>query len=100
MEEGMNAFKILMGKHTGKTPLGRPRHRWADNISMDLKETGITRNSVDWVQDRDYWRTLVNAELNFWIAQVMKLIIHNLFNILKMQIVISLCSMPIQNFRV
>ena len=41
MEEGRSAFKIL----TGKIPLGRPRHRWQDNIKMDLKEVGInTRN--------------------------------------------------------
>ena len=46
MEEGKRAFKILTGKATGKRPLGRrPRHRWEDNIRMDLKEIGInTRN--------------------------------------------------------
>ena len=39
----------------GKRPLGRPRHRWEDNIRMDLKEIGInTRNWVDLAQDRDY----------------------------------------------
>ena len=31
MEEGRNAFKILIGKHTEKRPLGRPRRRWEDN---------------------------------------------------------------------
>jgi hypothetical protein len=32
---------------------------------MDLKEIGInTRNGVDSAQDKDYWRTLMNAELN------------------------------------
>ena len=46
----------------GKRPLGRPRRRWEDNIRMDLEEIGInTRNSVDSAQDREYWRTLVNA---------------------------------------
>ena len=45
MEEGRSAFKILMGKFTGKRPFGRPRRRWEDNIRMDLKELGInTRN--------------------------------------------------------
>ena len=38
MEEGRSAFKILTGKPAGKRPLGRPRHRWGDNIRMDLKE--------------------------------------------------------------
>jgi hypothetical protein len=37
MEEGRSAFKILAGKPTGKRPLGRPRHRWEDNIRVDLK---------------------------------------------------------------
>jgi hypothetical protein len=31
-----NAYRILVGKPEGKTPLGRPRHRWEDNIIMDL----------------------------------------------------------------
>ena len=48
MEDDRSAFKILIGKSTGKRPLGRPRRRWEDNITMDLKETGIdTRNWVD-----------------------------------------------------
>jgi hypothetical protein len=33
-----NANKILIGKPEGKRPLKRPRHRWADNIRMDLRE--------------------------------------------------------------
>ena len=56
MEEGRSAFKILAGKPTGKRPLGRPRHRWKDNIRMDLKEIGInSRNWVDLALDRDHW---------------------------------------------
>ena len=65
MEEGTSAFKIL----TGKRPLGRPRRRWEDNIRKDLEETGIIAgNWVDSAQDRDYWRTLVNAALNLWVS--------------------------------
>jgi hypothetical protein len=48
-----------------KTPLGRPRRRWEDNIKMDLQEVGF--RGVDWIevaQDRDRWRTLVNAVMN------------------------------------
>ena len=37
MEEGRSSFKILTGKPTGKRPLGRPRHRWEDNIRMGLE---------------------------------------------------------------
>ena len=65
MEEGRSAFIILTGKPTGKTLLGRPRHRMEDNIRMDLKEIVINmRNWVDSDHDRDYCRALVNAALN------------------------------------
>jgi hypothetical protein len=68
MEEGRSAFKIVSGKPTEKRQLGRPRHRWEDNIRMDLKEIGInTRNCVNSAQDRDYWRALVNAALSLWV---------------------------------
>ena len=59
IEEGRSAFKIVVGKPVGKTPLGRPRCRWEDNIKMDLKEISIdTRNWVDSAQDRDSLRVL------------------------------------------
>ena len=29
---------VLVGKSEGRRPLGRPRHRWEDNIKMDLQE--------------------------------------------------------------
>ena len=65
MEGGRSTFKILTGKPTGKRPLGRTRRRWEDNIRMDLEEIGINAgNWVDSAQDRDYWRTFVNAVLN------------------------------------
>jgi hypothetical protein len=43
----MNAYGILVGKLEGKRPLGRPRHRWVDNIKIDLREIGW--NGVDWI---------------------------------------------------
>ena len=65
MEEGRTAFEILTGTLAGKRTLGRPRRRWEDNIRMDLKEIGIyMRNWIDSAQDRDYWRSPVNATLN------------------------------------
>ena len=55
MEEGRSAFKILTSTPAGKRPLGRPRHRWKDNIRIDLKEIVMnTRNWVNSTQDRDY----------------------------------------------
>jgi hypothetical protein len=38
MGEIRNAYNILVGKPEGKRPHGRPRHRWKDNIRMDLRE--------------------------------------------------------------
>ena len=66
VEWNKSAFKILAGKPTGNRPLGRPRHRWEDTIRMELEEIGINAGErVDSAQDRDYWRALVNAALNF-----------------------------------
>jgi len=36
--EGRGVHRILVGKPEGKRPLGRPRHRWEDNIQMNLQE--------------------------------------------------------------
>ena len=64
-QNGRSAFKILTRKPTGKRPLGRPRHRWENNIRIDLEEIDINAcNWVDSAQDRNYWRALVNAALN------------------------------------
>jgi len=40
MGEGRGMHRVLMGKPEGKRSLGRPRHRWEDNIKMDLQEVG------------------------------------------------------------
>ena len=75
MEDGRSAFKMLTGKPTGKRPLGRPRRRLEENIRMNPKEIGFnTRNWVDSAKDRDYWRALVNVELNFWVPFAMDLV--------------------------
>ena len=65
MEEGRDVHKVLVGKLEGKSPLGRPRRRWEDNIKMDLQEVG--RGCGDWMglaQDRDRWRALVSTVMN------------------------------------
>jgi hypothetical protein len=40
MGEGRGVHTVLVGKPEGKSPLGRPRRRWKDNIKMDLQEVG------------------------------------------------------------
>jgi hypothetical protein len=37
---GRHAYSILVGKPGGKLPLRKPRHRWEDNIRMDLNKIG------------------------------------------------------------
>jgi hypothetical protein len=68
MGENRNAYRILVGKPEGKSPIGRPRRRWVDNIRMNLGEIGW--DGVDWIdgnQVRDQWRALVNTVLNLWV---------------------------------
>jgi hypothetical protein len=64
MGEKGNVYRILVGKTEGKRPLGRPRHRWVDNIKMDHREIGW--DGVDWM-DRDQWRARVSTVLNLWV---------------------------------
>jgi len=61
-------YRVLVGKLEGKRLLWRPRHRWVDNIRMDLQEVGC--GYMDWIgraQDRDRWRTLVSAVMNLQV---------------------------------
>ena len=46
-EERRGAYRVLVGKPEGKSPLGRPRRRWEDNIKMDLQEVG--GGGMDWI---------------------------------------------------
>jgi hypothetical protein len=61
-------YKVLVGKHEGKRPLGRPRRRWEDGIRMDLREIGL--GGVNWIrmaQDRGRWRSVVSVVMNLWV---------------------------------
>ena len=40
MDKERGVYRVLVGKPEGRRPLGRPRHRWVDNIRMDLQEVG------------------------------------------------------------
>jgi len=43
MWERRSVYRISVGKSEGKRQLGRPRHRWEDNINMDFQEVGFLR---------------------------------------------------------
>jgi hypothetical protein len=61
----MHVCRVLVGKPEGRTPCGRPRRRWENNIKMDVRE--VEWGDINWIdlaQDTDRWRALVNAVIN------------------------------------
>jgi hypothetical protein len=65
MGEDRGVYRVLVGKPEGRRPLGRPRHRWEDNIKMDLQE-----GRGDWMelaQYRDRWQALVGTVKDFQV---------------------------------
>jgi transposase len=70
------AYRILVGKPKGKGPLGRPRHRWMDNI----REIGW--DGVDWInlaEDRGQWTALMNTIMNLRVPKCWEVLewLHN-----------------------
>jgi hypothetical protein len=66
MGKDRGVHRVLVGKPEGKRLLGRPRHRWEDNIKINLQEVG--GGCGDWMelaQDRDRWRELVGTLRNY-----------------------------------
>ena len=66
MGESRGVYRVLVGKPEGKKLLGRPKHRWEDNIKIDLQE--VRCEGMDWIdlaEDRDRWRALVNTVMNY-----------------------------------
>lgn len=56
-----NTYKILVGMPEGKKPVGNPKHRWRNNIKVDLKELGWW--GIDWIKltvDRDKQQAVIN----------------------------------------
>jgi len=68
MGERRSVYSVLVEKTVGKSPLARPRRRWVYNVKIGPLEVGC--GCMDWIelaQDRDRWRALVNAVMNFQV---------------------------------
>jgi hypothetical protein len=68
MGEGRGLYWVLVGKPEEKRTLRRSRCRFEDTVKMDLQEVGC--GCMDWIelaQDRDRWRAVVNAVMNFQV---------------------------------
>jgi hypothetical protein len=66
MGKGKGVCRVLVGRPESRIPLERPRHRWEDNIKLDLREIGI--DGAKWIrlaQDEVQWRAFVNTVMNF-----------------------------------
>jgi hypothetical protein len=47
MGEGRGVYSVLVGRPESKRSLRRRRHRWEDNIKLDLREIGI--DGANWI---------------------------------------------------
>jgi hypothetical protein len=68
MGEKRGECRVLVGRPEGKRPLGRPKSRWKDNITIDLQE--VRCGGMNWIelaQDRDRWWVLMNAVMKLWV---------------------------------
>jgi hypothetical protein len=60
--------EVITGRLKWKRPLRRHRHRWKDNIKIDLKDMGIS--GVNWIWlawDRVWWLAFVSTVMNCWV---------------------------------
>ena len=74
MEERRGIYRVLLGKLEGKKSLGRPRHKWEDNINMDLQEVGCGgMNLIELAQEMDRWWAFVNTVMNKDLWALMKI---------------------------
>jgi hypothetical protein len=66
--EGRHIYRVWVGKPKGKEPLGRPRHRWEDNIKMDLREIGIDGENLNQLaQDQVQWQAFISMVMKLWV---------------------------------
>jgi hypothetical protein len=76
MGEGGKRVQGFGGKARRESPLERPRRRWKDGITMDLREIGW--GGVEWsrlAQDRDHWRAVENAVMKLQVLAPRNLLV-------------------------
>jgi hypothetical protein len=69
MVDRTGAHRVMVGRLEGMRPLARSRHRWDDNIKVDLQE--VRWGGTDWItldQDRGRWRVLVDVVMNLLVT--------------------------------
>jgi hypothetical protein len=68
VEEKGGAYRVLVRNLKGKGPLGRPNHKWEDNIKMDHQDVGWGMYWIDLAQNKDRCRAYVKAVIYFRIS--------------------------------
>jgi hypothetical protein len=69
---GQESIRCFVGKYEVRKPLGRARHRWKDNIKVDLRQIGWGgKDWIDLAQDRDQWRAHVNKVINYKLHRML-----------------------------
>ena len=64
MKEDRSCIKVLTDKTTRKKPRGRPKRKWEEYVTINIKEICFNmRNVIDSAQDMDCCRALVKAAL-------------------------------------
>ena len=66
MGESRGVCRVLVGKPEGKRSLGRPRHRWEDNIKIDLQE--MRCGGMDWIDLPQEWNAVMNLRVPYYLG--------------------------------
>jgi hypothetical protein len=62
------AYKLSVARQKGERSLGRPRHRWEENIKMDIHEVGRGMDWINMAQDWVKWQALLKAVMKFRVS--------------------------------